>query len=233
MSNYRREDDGRPAHPALAHWQLLAIAAGAASLLLLLAAGVTLSANELGRSAVNPGCDASLLMGLLLLAAAGSLLGGARLLADLRFVHELWWDPIRLAVTVPAPAFALLLAGPNFLGCKAAIGFERWAAIGDALLGTPGLVLAGAAAFGLGIALTSALRVQLPATLLVAEYERLQAGGGLGLVDRALAAHDLLEAGSSLPEPLHEPEPQAAPVAPEPDAPPAPAPPAQPTDGSS
>ena len=167
-----------PAGPThLQHWQVVSLLAALLGLGCLIGAGTVLSRSGLGAATVNRSCDGSLLIGLALLVAAGSLVGLARIAVDRRHVSETWFDGLRAAVMVPVPALCLLLAAPGFLGCHAAIRFAGWGAIGEALLGTPGMAVAGASAFGVGAALASCVRVRIPAEAVIAEFERIRAHG--------------------------------------------------------
>lgn len=187
----------------LRQWQLLALLGALAAGAMLVGAGVVLSEAGLGRAAANRQCNGSLLAGLLLLALAGGMAGMARIVVDRRYVHELFFDTARLAAGLPVPLLGLAVSAPGFMGCSFAVRVADWPLLGDALLGTPGMAIAGACAFATGIALTSVVRVRVPLATLIEEYERLQHGDApASLAERALAAHDLLDTGATLAGPL-------------------------------
>lgn len=197
-------EDTKAVLPPLRQWLTVAVVAGGLAMCALVGAGAVLSYGGLGRAAANRGCEANLLAGLLLVLLAGMLAGMARIVVDRRFEHELVFDTVRLAATLPVPLAALTFAAPGFMGCSFAVAMADWGALGRALLGTPGMTIAGAGAFAAGLALTNVVRVRVPLANVIEEYERLRGVGASNatIVDRALAAHDLLDEGSTLAGPL-------------------------------
>jgi hypothetical protein len=179
----------------LRSWGALTLVCGALAAATLVAAGSELSAHDLGAAAAARGCSPTLGAGLALLAVAGLLGGLARVVADMREWHELWWDWSRLVVACLGPATVLVLSAPSMLGCRTALGVSRMPGVGNALTGAPGTALAAAAAAMVGAGLASILRVRAPAALIAARWERArqEANRPLGIVDQALARHDLLD----------------------------------------
>lgn len=156
------DDHGAPVarawqpHPWWA-WHLAFVALGAA---MLIAGGVALSNAEFGTSLRARGCDASPLGGLTLLAIGALLAAIGMQLARLQHpsaVVGLEWRGAAFALPVPIALLAATL--PGLMGCALGQDIAAVGMVGDALVGAPGLTLAGAAAALVGIALGSAVHV--------------------------------------------------------------------------
>jgi len=84
---------------------------------------------------------------------------------------------------------------PGAIGCRSASRLADFGNLGDALLGTPGTTIAGACAYGIGMAIIAAVRVLPPPELVAAEVDayRRASDAPLDVVEAALARHDLLD----------------------------------------
>lgn len=203
------DDEGAP-HPPLQHWLGVAATAMLLSVALLAGAGIVLSEAGLGRATVNRGCDGDFLLGLTLLVVSGALLGLARVSVDRRFAHEVTYDGMRLAATLPVPLLGLVLAAPAFLGCTFALEVAEWGLLGRALLGTPGIAVAAACAFSTGFVLTGIIRIRLPLGAVIEEFQRMHgaqtpADEQAARVERALAKHDTDQGSAGWQSPLDAP----------------------------
>lgn len=121
-----------------------------------------LDAATLGTTLRARQCDASPLMGLGFLLAAGALLVLAASL-QVRLTRpalRLHFDGGALAWSLPLPL--LLLAGtlPGTLGCRAARHVEDLVLLGDSLVGMSGVMLCASAAALVGAAVGSSVRVE-------------------------------------------------------------------------
>ncbi len=138
-------------------WHLALAALGAAALV---GGGVALSNAELGTSLRTRGCDASPLGGLVLLLVGAILVTVATQLARLQHPSAVFgWAWRGLAFALPVPALLLAATLPGVLGCGLSQDIAGIGVIGDALVGAPGIVLAGAAAALVGAALGSVAHV--------------------------------------------------------------------------
>lgn len=151
-----RTPGGWRPHPWWA-WTVALLALGTAALLV---AGLLLEAANFGTSLRARSCDSSPLAGLGMLAAAGMLLALAMHVARLRW-HDasLAWDTGSLVLSLPVPALVLALTLPGVLGCELGSDIAKVDAIGPALVGTPGIALAAAAALLLGVAIGAVAHV--------------------------------------------------------------------------
>lgn len=138
-------------------WHAGALALGS---LALLAGGVALSNAELGTSLRARACDASPLAGLAMLALGAVFVAVGMQLARLQHpsaVVGLEWRG--MAFALPVPILLLVATLPGLLGCALGQDIASLGVIGDALVGAPGLLLAGAAAALVGVALGSVVHV--------------------------------------------------------------------------
>ncbi len=156
------DDHGAPVprawqpHPWWA-WHLAFLALGAAALL---GGGVALSNAEFGTSLRARACDTSPLPGLALLSAGALLVAIGMQLARLQHpsaVVGLEWRGAAFAL--PVPLVLLAVTVPSLMGCAVGQDIAAVGLVGAALVGAPGLTLAGAAAALFGIALGSAVHV--------------------------------------------------------------------------
>ena len=165
------DDEAEPALRRRRSWTYWAAGAAALSLVLLVIAGNALSEARLGAATAFGECSTSLALALVIVVAAGVALGAARIASDVRFASEILFEPERWLAVLPPPALMLAATMPAFTGCPWAARFAEWPLVGGVLVGTPGLVLAGASAFGVGLALTLAVRVRVPIAHIVEAYE--------------------------------------------------------------
>ncbi|MCW2922070.1 MAG: hypothetical protein JWL76_1944 [Thermoleophilia bacterium] len=143
-------------HPWWA-WHLAGLALGTA---VLVGGGVALSHAQFGTSLRARACDLSPVGGLLLLVAGALLVTVAMQLARLQHpsaVVGLEWRGAAFALPVPLVLLAATL--PGLLGCSLGRDIAAVGTIGDALVGAPGITLAGAAAALVGVALGSVVHV--------------------------------------------------------------------------
>lgn len=176
-------------------WPLVGMLALTMSGATVLGAAVVFDNTSIGGAGVRAGCDFARSGGFALLALGGLLMGLARIVVDRRIPHVIQLDASRVLTCGLVPFLALAVTLPGTLGCRAAARLGRIDGIGDALLGGPGLTLAAVGAFGVGFALTAAVRVSLPPELIAEEMARIAAieAEPLDVVDAALARHDLLD----------------------------------------
>ena len=105
-------------------------------------------------------CDSSPLWPLILFVIAGLLLALAPRLLLLRTLTTIVSLRVGIAlIAAIVPTSLLLITMPGTLGCSAARTIARWQLFGDAFTGNAGIALCVASAFGLGMALASALHV--------------------------------------------------------------------------
>ena len=167
----------------------LLIASLVVAVVALLAAAAQLSAADLGTTLRARHCDTSPLLGLALLtlgAAALAITPALHALSSHR-VTRLRFRPTSLGLAVPVPLLLLALTLPGTLGCRSARSFGDAVLLGDALIGTSGVMLAAGAAVLLGAMIASA-------------WQGVPVGGGLpgpddglagSLIEQAIAAaHD-------------------------------------------
>lgn len=156
------DDHGAPVarawqpHPWWA-WHLAFLAIGTAALV---GGGVALSNAEFGTSLRARACDASPLPGLALLATGALLAAVGMQLARLQHpsaVVGLEWRGAAFAMPVPLVLMAVTM--PGLMGCALGQDIAALGLVGGALVGAPGLTLAGAAAALVGISLGSAVHV--------------------------------------------------------------------------
>lgn len=165
-------------------WTLAGVVGG---LVLLLVAGGQLADATFGTSLRARGCDSSSVGGLVLLVLAGLALQLGWRSARLRVPGAtIVFDPAALAVTVPVPALLLAATLPGVLGCGAATDVARVGIVGDALVGTSGLMLAAAACVLVGAALASCASVVLVDLGLLDDESP-------GIVELAIAEAEALE----------------------------------------
>ena len=138
------------------HAALLALAAA-----LVITAGALLATADFGTSLRARACDASPLGGLALLALGCAAAGVGFQLARLHHPAAVAsWEWRSVAFAAPLPALLLLATLPGVMGC--ALGqriAEFGGPVGDALVGAPGIALAGAGAALLGIAVATGVHV--------------------------------------------------------------------------
>ncbi len=138
-------------------WHLAFVALGVA---VAIGGGIALSNAEFGTSLRARGCDWSPTGGVALLIVGALLLVVGMQLARLQHpsaVVGLEWRGMAFALPVPILLLALTL--PGLLGCSLGQDIASWGVVGDALVGAPGLILAGTAAALVGVALGSAVHV--------------------------------------------------------------------------
>lgn len=176
-------------------WPLVLFVSLAFSVLALIGAGLVLDRRAVGALAVSKGCSPGLAMGYGMIVLAGALTGLARIALERRMFHVLQADAARAATLAIVPMIGLIMTVPGAIGCGVASRVTRLGAAGEALLGTAGATVAGACAFGLGMALLSMVRVLPPPGLIAAQVDALRAedAAPLDVVEAALARHDLLD----------------------------------------
>jgi hypothetical protein len=141
-------------------WWAWSLALALVAIVLLAWAGQRLSGGSLGTSLAARGCDGGVIASTLLLAAGALAACCSFALARLRHPGAtLALDASVLAWTVPLPLVVLAASLPAVAGCRVARGFDDLPLVGDALVGSSAIVLAGCAAGLLGAALASALAV--------------------------------------------------------------------------
>lgn len=123
-------------------------------------AGRALRAADLGTSIRERACSITPFGGLALLVLAGVLVAASVTAMRLRRGGVLVADPATGLIAAITPILVLLGTTPGVAGCRSAARVERWDGIGQALVGTSGIALAGAAAFGLGFAIVQAWSVE-------------------------------------------------------------------------
>lgn len=159
-------DDGGDHVPAVAAtwqprrwwaWSIGALLLGACALL---GAGLRFAETSFGTTLRERACDTSPLGGFALVAAGAMLTAFgmqlARLSAD---GAALVVDANVLALTLPIPTALLAATLPGVLGCSLARDIASLGLIGDALVGTSGLLLAAASSALVGVALASSAHV--------------------------------------------------------------------------
>ncbi len=170
-------------------WHLAFLALGVAALL---GGGVALSNAEFGTSLRARACDVSPLGGLVLLAAGSLLVLVGMQLARLQHpsaVVGLEWRGMAFALPVPALLLAATL--PGLLGCALGQDLAAVGLVGDALVGAPGLTLAGASAALVGVALGSVVHVTWIAPIIGVVDEH------PGIVELAMQEAEALESDAA------------------------------------
>lgn len=138
-------------------WTLGLLGTGAVSLLV---AGALLASADFGTSLRPRGCDASPLPGLAMLAVAGLAIGMSMQVARLRWPEAfVVWDAGSLVLSLPIPLAVLAAALPAALGCAAGRTIAQLAVVGDPLVGTSGIALAGASSALVGVGIAGAAHV--------------------------------------------------------------------------
>ena len=173
-------------------WWAWYLAAVAGACVALIAGGAQLAGADLGTSLRARGCDASALPGLALLAVGGVLAIAASALARLQHPAALLgWEWRGVWFLLPLPALVLAGTVPGVLGCSIGQDIAQLAVVGDALVGAPGIALAGAGAALAGAALGSCLHVTwlAPQSSVVDEPP--------GIVELAMAEAEALETDSA------------------------------------
>ena len=160
-----------------------------------LAAGLLLDNRSAGALSVSRGCSGGLALAFALFGVAGALCGLARVVVERRGFHIMAFDFTRTVMLGLVPCIGLVVAVPGAIGCRAATRLADFGSLGDALLGTPGTTIAGACAYGVGIAVIAAVRVLPPPELVAAEVDAYRRAGNepIDVVEAALARHDLLD----------------------------------------
>jgi hypothetical protein len=174
---------------------LMLVVLGTAAVTALLVAGILLDHGGVAALAVSDGCSGASAGGFAVLALAGAAVGLMRVVAERRTPHVLLVDPQRGAGMALVPLLGAIAALPGAIGCRGAEALSGAGSFGEALLGAPGATLAGACAFGCGMAVMSAVRILPPAELVAAAYEadRAAAAAPVDPVTAALERHDLLD----------------------------------------
>ena len=170
-------------------WYLSLLSLGTAALL---GGGVALSNAEFGTSLRARACDASPTGGVLLLVVGALLVMVGMQFARLQHpsaVVGLEWRG--MAYALPVPLLLLVATMPGLLGCALGQDVASVGIVGDALVGAPGLTLAGAAAALVGVALGSVVHVTwlAPVTGVVDETP--------GIVELAMQEAEALESDAA------------------------------------
>lgn len=130
-----------------------------AAVSLMILAGIALENEGVSKGQLARGCDTGIGIGFVLLVGAGAMAGFARIALDRRSYHRVRTDLSRWLTGALAPLLMSALTVPGAIGCAWVSRLDRLGAVGGGLLGTPGLALAGAATFALGLGMTSAVRI--------------------------------------------------------------------------
>ena len=175
-------------HPWWA-WHLAFVALAIAALL---GGGIALSNAEFGTSLRARACDASPLGGIALLIAGGLLATVGMQLARLQHPSAVVGLEVRgAAFALPMPTLLLAATLPGLMGCAIGQDIAAIGLVGDALVGAPGLVLAGAAAALVGVALGSTVHVTWLAPVFGVVEEP------LGIVELAMQEAEALESDAA------------------------------------
>lgn len=161
----------------------------------LIAAGLLLNDRSAGALSVSRGCSGGLALAFVLFGVAGALSGLARVVVERRGIHVMAYDVTRTVMLGLVPLIGLVVTIPGAMGCRSATRLADFGSLGDALLGTPGATIAGACAYGIGMAIIAAVRVLPPPEFVAAEVDayRRAADEPHDVVEAALARHDLLD----------------------------------------
>jgi hypothetical protein len=139
-------------------WSSVAWIFGGLALVSLIGAGIVLSRSGLGTAVVLRGCSWGFGAGLALILSAGGLLGLSHLALRMRRADR-WTLSLNDALAYGGvPLVVALICVPAFIGCGFASRLSRLGLLGDAVVGAPGMAIAGASCFGVGYAMLAACR---------------------------------------------------------------------------